>query len=220
MTEEYLYQRERDFLDYFRNNLEDPENRGTTVEKTFIATAGQTEFTLPHNFVKNVADSLTVNSILKYKGYDYTVSYGEGSFYTKVIFESALLLNDEVKITYHYGSSMVEREFSRTDVKLPRVILIFLTGSAVEGSLGDHFESGKGTYLPAAIQIEVRDKYANRAREIASKAFNLGLKMRHANLFRTNIVNSVDLQNLDYDIEKECYMWIFTTTVEWEIIFS
>ena len=220
MTEEYIMDRERDLLDFFRNNLDDPEDRGNAVEQTFIAVEGQTEFQLSNSLVKNVADTIKINDVLHYKGYHYKVEYGEGKRPSTVTINTPLEEDDEVKIMYSYGEAMVEREYSRSDAKLPRVILMFLTGSAVYGALGDNFEDGKGTYLPVAVQIEVRDRFANRARKIASQAFNLGLKMRHADLFRTNIVNPEDLQNMDYDIEKECYIWTFTLSVEWELIFD
>jgi len=86
--------------------------------------------------------------------------------------------------------------------------------------MGDGTTSGQGSYFNASFRVEVRDQYANRARVTASKAFNLGQKMRHANLFRVNITNSTDMQNFDYDIEKDCYIWQFTINVQWEIIFQ
>ena len=225
MTEEYVYQRERELLDYFRNNLTDPTSpaRSTAATDTFTATAGQTVFTLTNTLVKNVRETITVAGVTKRKGYDFSVTYGEGSGATTVTLNTGATLSDAVVVTYTYGSSMVEREFSRTDVTLPRVIIMHLTGSeepaALNDDMGDGTTSGQGSYFNVSFRVEIRDKYANRARTLASQAFNLGQKMRHANLFRTNITNSTDMQNFDYDIEKDAYIWQFTINIQWEIIF-
>lgn len=224
MAEEFIYEREREMLDYVRNNLTDPETRATTVTDTFTATASQTAFVLINNRVKNVRETITVDSVTKRKGYDFTVSYGQGSKTTTVTLKVGASVSDSVVIIYDYGPSMVEREFSRSDVKLPRVIIMFLTGSeefaSLNDDMGDGTVSGKGSYFNASFRIEVRDKYADRARITASEAFNLGQKMRHANLFRTNITNSTDMQNFDYDIEKDAYIWQFTFNIQWEILFE
>jgi len=224
MAEEYVYERERDMLDYFRNNLTDPESRSTTFTDTFTATEGQTQFVLTNTKVKNVRDTITVDGATLRKGTGYTVEYGEGNEKTTVTLTSGATLDDEVVIIYDFGPSMVEREFSRSDVKLPRVVIMFLTGSeeaaALNDDIADGTVSGKGSYFNASFRVEIRDKYANRARRLASQAFNLGQKMRRANLFRTNITNSSDMQNFDYDIEKDAYIWQFTLNVQWEIIFE
>ena len=221
MTEEFIYERERDLLDFIRNNLSDPENRGTdVVDEEHIAIAGQTEFTLENTLVKNVADLIKVNDVEYRKGHYFKVEYGEGKAVTKVIFNNPLSLNDEVKISYHYGESMIEREFSRTDVTLPRVIIMFMMGDEEFASLGDALEFGKGVYFNVSFRLEIRDKYANRARRITSEAFNLFMKMRHANLFRTNITSAGSLENFDYDRDKEAYIWQFTGDIQWELRFE
>jgi len=221
MAEEFLYERERDLLDYIRNNLEDPESRGTDVtDESFTATAGQTEFILANTLVKNVADTITVEGVTKRKGYDFTVEYGEGSATTTVTLKVGATLNDTVLISYHYGPSIVEREFSRTDVLLPRAIMMFLTGGEDFAALGDTMEGGKGSYVPVAYKFEIRDKYASRARRIASQLFNICRKHRHAGLFRTNTSRAFDLQNFDYDRDKAAYVWQFSIDIEWEILFE
>jgi len=220
MTEEYIYQRERDLLDYFRNNLTDPESRGVNTTDTFTATAIQTIFTLKNNLVKNVADTITVNAVTKYKGSDYTVTYGEGKKPTTVTLTSTATVGWTVVIGYHYGESMIEREYSRTDVKLPRIVIMFLTGSEGFAALGDYVESTLGSYFNVSYRIEIRSKYATQARELSSQAFNLCKKMRHASLFRTNVTRPSALMNFDYDREKESYVWQFTVDIQYEIMFQ
>lgn len=226
-TEEYIYERERELLDYFRNQTTDPiatARSSITKTDTFTATASQTVFILKNTRVKNVRETITVDSVTKRKGYDYFITYGAGNKVTTITLNTGASVDDEVIIIYDFGPSMIEREFSRSDAKLPRIVIMFLTGSeepaALNDDMGDGVTSGQGSYFNASFRIEIRDKYANRAREIASKAFNLGQKMRHANLFRTNITNSTDLQNFDFDIEKDAYIWQFTFNVQWEIIFQ
>lgn len=219
--EEYIDERERDLLDYIRNNISDPENRSVFVEnESFTASEGQDTFILEHNFAKNVADKILVNDVAIRKGYNYRVEYGQGSDVTKVILSSGLSAGDELKISYNYGSSLVEREYSRTDVKLPRIVVIFLMGDEEIAGLGDHLEYGKGSYFNVAYRIEIRDKYANRARRLASQAFNIFRKMRHDNLFRVNITMASGMQNFDYDRDKEAYIWQFTADLQWELRFE
>ena len=115
---------------------------------------------------------------------------------------------------------MIEREYARTDTTLPRVVMMFLTGSEEYAGLGDTMETGKGSYMNASYIFEVRDRYATRARVLASKAFNLGRKLRHAGIFRVVISSSSDLQTFDYDREKEAYVWQFTLDIQWDSIFE
>jgi len=222
MTEEYVYERERDLLDYFRNNLTDPssEQRGLDITETHTATAAQTEFVLNNTLVKNVADTITVDGVTKKKGYDYTVEYGEGKDSTILTLVVAASASDVVVITYHYGPSFIEREYSRSDAQLPRIIMMFLTGSEEHAALGDYVESTKGSYHNAAYRFEIRSKYANQARVLTSQAFNLCKKIRHANLFRTNITRASEMENFDFDADKDCYIWQFSLDIQWEIMFE
>jgi len=226
MAEEFIYQRERDLLDYLRNNITDPlddtaDFRATDVTETFTATAAQTDFVLNHALAKNVADTITVNSVTKRKGYDYTVSYGEGrQSNTTVTLLSAATVGWSVVITYRYGQSLIEREFSRSDSKLPRMVMMFIMGDEDFAALGDLMESTKGSYFNVSFRVEVRAKYANQARELVSQAFNMFRKMRQATLYRTNISRAGSIQNFDYDTEKECYVWQFTGDVQWEIMYQ
>ena len=130
MAEEYLIDRERDLLDYIRNNLVDPATRGyDIVSESHTLIAGQTEIILRRNFVKNVADNIVVDSVTMRKGYSYSVTYGEGNKATTVTLAAAPGAGKIVTISYHHGPSMVEREFSRNDTQLPRVVMMFLTGN-------------------------------------------------------------------------------------------
>jgi hypothetical protein len=220
MSEEFLDARERDLLDYVRNNITDPEDRGIDVTESHIATASQTVFTLKNVLVKNVADTILLDAVTLRKGYDYYVTYGEGKNTTIITLLVAATVGQVLQVVYHFGESLVEREFSRSDVKLPRIVMMFLTASEEYAALGDVMEEGTGTYIYASYRFEIRDKYASRARNIASKVFNLPLKMRHATIFRTLITTSRDLQNFDYDYEKEAYVWQFTFNIQWEELFA
>ncbi len=221
MAEEYLYERERELLDYFRNNLTDPVTRNKTVTKTFTATAGQTVFWLEDPLVKNVADTITVNAVTQRKGLNYTVTYAEGKQKkTKVTLGTGANVAEAVVIEYTFGKSMLEREFSRTDTLLPRVVMMFLTGSEEFVGLGDAMETSTGSYFNASYRFEVRDKYASRARQTVSELFNLGRLLRRQNLFRMNIARAYDMENFDYDTEKEAYVWQFSIDIQWDMLMS
>lgn len=220
MAEEFFDDRERELLDYFRNNMVDPVSRADTISETHTATASQTEFILARNFVKNVADTITVNAVTKRKGYDYDVEYGEEKKPTKVILKVGASVGNAVVINYTYGKAMIEREFSRTDVLLPRIVMMFLTGSEDFVGLGDAMEGSTGSYFAASYQFEIRDKYATRARTTAAQLFNWARKLRRQNLFRMNIARAYSLENFDYDPEKEAYIWQFSLDVEWDMLMS
>jgi len=220
MAEEYIYERENDLLDYFRNNQVDPEDRSKTFTDTHTATAGQTIFWLKNVFVKNVRDTITVDSVTKYKGTDYSVTYGEGKNRTKLTLNTGATLADSVIIVYDFGKSMIEREFSRTDVLLPRIVMMFITGSEEFVGLGDAMEGSTGSYFNASYRFEIRDKYASRARIVASQMLNWARKLRRQNLFRVIVASASDLQNFDYDIEKECYVWQFSLDIQWDMLMS
>ena len=156
----------------------------------------------------------------KRKGYDFSVQYGEGNNSTTVTLNTGANLNDEVIIDYHYGSSVFEREFSRTDVQLPRVVMMFITGTEVFAGLGDVMEGSKGSYFVASYRFEIRDRYASRARRTMSILFNLARKLRHQNLFRMIVAKPSNVQNFDYDRDKEAYVWTFNLDVQWDLLFE
>jgi len=221
MAEEFIVDREYEFLDYIQNNLTDPLARGTDeAGEVTVAGAGQTVFTLANTLVKYVADTITVDAATLRKGYDYDVAYGAGTNTTTVTLKVALAGGETVTIAYHYGETMIVREFARDDVKLPRVIVMQLTASEEFAGLGDTMLGGKGSYINASYRLEIRSAYASQARTLASQAFNLGRKMRQANLFRVIITSSSDLQNFDFDEKKDCYIWQFTINVQWDSLFE
>lgn len=221
MTEEYIIDRERELLDYIQNNLVDPLSRGTDeAGEVAVAGAGQTDFILANTGVKFVAETLTVDAATLRKGYDFDVIYGEGTATTTVRLQTALTGGETVTIAYHHGETMIVREFARDDVKLPRVIMMQLTASEEYAGLGDTMLTGKGSYINASYRIEIRSRYATQARTLASQAFNLPRKLRHADLFRVIISSAHDLQNFDFDEEKDCYIWQFTLAIQWDSLFE
>ena len=220
MSEEFLYEREQDLLDYFRNNITDPEERGVNYEETFIATAGQTKFYLTNTLVKNVGDTITLEGVTLRKGLHYSVTYGEGKNTTFLTLVTGATLNDELVVSYHAGPSMIEREYSRSDAKLPRIVIMFLSGSEEFAGLGDAMEDGKGSYYNGSYVIEIRSRYASQARTLISQAYNLGRKMRHANLHRVIVTRVSDMKNFDFDREKDAYIWQFTLDIQWDLLFE
>ena len=129
---------------YLRNNLTDPNSRGTDDTDNFTATAGQTSFSLDSNPVFNVS-SVTVNTVNKYLGKDYTLAFTYNS--CTLTFNTGLVLNDAVVINYHYGDSWVRLGKTREDLDVsdyPRIIVTEISkssevlGIGLEG-LGSNF---------------------------------------------------------------------------------
>jgi hypothetical protein len=96
--------------------------RGVTTisSETFVATSGQTVFSLAHYPVRNVR-SLTVNGVAKYYVRDYTVDFSSGV----VTLNTGASLGVSVIFSYDYGSSdKIFPDFPRDDLTLvsfPRI---------------------------------------------------------------------------------------------------
>lgn len=221
MTEEFIFEREEELIDYFRNTQIDPLTRGTdVVDESHVATAGQTIFTLSNNEIKNVADIITVEGVSKRKGRDFVVAYGQGSSNTTVTLKVGANLDDEVLISYHYGESIVSREYAKDNSTVPRIIMMFLTGSEEFAGMGDELEDGTGSYFNATYKFEIRAKTPRQARVIVSQVFNIGKKARHAGLYRLLITKARDIGNFGYDNDKEAYIWQFSLDVQYDMIFK
>jgi len=216
---ELITDRENDLRDYLNNTIEDPEERGDSYVDTVTLAAGTTEYQLENNKVKYVADTISVAGSIKSKGFHYTVEYGVGEAMTIITFTTPLAVESEVIINYHCNVALVEKGFSRSATKLPRIVMTLINGDEDYAALGDQLEDGKGVYINANYRIEIRDIYATRCKKLASKVFNSVMALRHKDLFRVNITRANGLKNFDYDPDKDCYIWQFNCDIQWELIF-
>jgi len=97
-----------EILNLIRNSdiLSTTIRRVTTVTDTFTATAGQTDFTLTNEGVKNIR-SLKINDVLKdlYKDYDINIMESTADNSKLVTLNVGASAGEEVKIEYDYSSS-------------------------------------------------------------------------------------------------------------------
>jgi len=78
----------------------------TTQTDAFVATAGQTVFTLTKNKVRNIR-SVTVNSAAKNAYFDFTPAYNEVG--STITFPVGLIVLDAVSVQYDYSSGQAEK---------------------------------------------------------------------------------------------------------------
>lgn len=117
--------------DFIRVHLTDPRARAEATDTdSFVATAGQTDFTLtPDSGSVSCVTAVTVNSVAKTKWKDYFWDYQN----QKVIFFTGLTLSDDVDITFKYGTSNWVYS-DKPDDKLkatnfPRIAIFHVSGS-------------------------------------------------------------------------------------------
>jgi hypothetical protein len=142
---------------FLRNNLTDSKSRGTTATANFTATASQTVFTISVSCITNIK-SVTVNSVLKSFGFDYSVTISGTS--ATITLVTGATLNDPVAIVYHYGTTIsdgtwVVADYPRADVKLSNIPLVNITDVS---AVGKEIALGAGlTQLSILKSITVYD---------------------------------------------------------------
>lgn len=109
MTTIAMEKARQEFLVFLRNSdiLSTTQRGVTTKTDKFVATAGQTVFTLSSFTVRNVR-SVLVNSVAKLPYKDYNPAYNQGIAST-ITFLSGLTLSDTVDIQYDYSSGTAEK---------------------------------------------------------------------------------------------------------------
>lgn len=85
----------------------------TTTTDTFIATAGQTQFTLTKTNMKNIR-SVTVNAVSKALITDYSISWST----SKIILVTGAGAGESVVIQYDYGTDKIHPDFPREDLTI------------------------------------------------------------------------------------------------------
>lgn len=100
---EYYIDPEDVISDFLRVHLTDPRARAEATDtNTFSATAGQTEFTISKTgSTPQCITAVTVEGVSKTKWVDYFWDYQN----LKITFFTALSLDDEVIVTFKYGST-------------------------------------------------------------------------------------------------------------------
>jgi len=90
-------------VDFLRKNLTDPRVRISSNSESFVATAGQTSFSITPTAGKSMSyiDSVTVNAAAKSKWQEYYIDFKN----EKVVFFTGLTVLDAVIVTYGEGST-------------------------------------------------------------------------------------------------------------------
>lgn len=135
---------------FLRNSdiLSTSERGVTTTSDTFIATAGQTIFTLTKNVARNIR-SVTVQAVSKTCYTDYTPSYGASS--STVTLLVGATVGDTVIVSYDYSAGLAERIFP----DYPEIIYLVdqcpRIGFGIEMSKTDIIGIGNPNYLTDCI---------------------------------------------------------------------
>jgi hypothetical protein len=110
---------------FLRNNLTDPNARGTAGSNVWTAGGISGNFTLSQLGVKNIS-SVTVDGIAQTGYVDYTPNYQNNSpsSYPTINLASVPLSGLQVQVNYKYGETWIYPDWPRTDLGLstyPRV---------------------------------------------------------------------------------------------------
>lgn len=217
-----IFTRETEFINYLRNNLTDPLSRGTSKTDTFTATAGQTVFTLTQTLVKNIV-SVTVNATPIYIGYNYSVSFGEGTSSTTVTLNTASTVGDTVIIIYKYGTSMVNSGFQRLDSELPRIAVIPMSRNTEFLSIGETgSDTGKWSYKNCTYNIVVRSRFAKQYKDMMDDVENKinAYRQLTPQPYRTIITIHNGTTPEDFDNDLRLYQGIVSVTIKWLMKFK
>lgn len=220
---ETLRQREKELINSIRTNTYDPEGRGTEETENFVATAGQTVFTLSETTVKYIK-SVHVNGVEQNIGYDYTLQLGEGTEDSTVTLKDPLVLSDTVDIVYHWGQTILYEGFQRLNSSLPRMSMILNGATSEMISIGEDGEMGGGKqkYWTANYQVEVRSSYAAQLKDLLNDFSNMidSLRQNTPQLYKTLIITVDRYVNYDFDNQLRLYRGRIFFTVKWIVQFK
>lgn len=214
--------REIELLTFLRNTIPDPSTRGTIATDTFTATNLQTAFTLTNILVKNII-SVTVASTAKTIGYQYTVSYGEGSASTIVTLNTGATVGDTVIISYKYGSVFVYSGFQRLDSELPRISIIPTAKQPIMMSIGEQSNgTSKWIYYNCQYRMTIRSRFASQVKSLSESAWNAINLYRQTTPYPYNMIECTigSINPEDFDNELRLYSCDCTFTIKWQIKFK
>ena len=147
MTEEFIYEREGDLIDYFRNNMTDPSNRGSSTSDSFTATAGQTEFGTAIGFIDGY-EQVYFNGLLLLRGTDYTTAGGN-----TVTLSSGAAVDDIIEVI---GISNLNSANTYTQEEIDSAILVAVpdqTGHGNKFLTTDGTSTSWGTVDTGSLEI-------------------------------------------------------------------
>jgi len=157
-------------VDFLRVHVIDPRSRAETADSdNFIATSGQTEFSLtPTTGHVSCITNVTVNGTSKVKWQDYYIDFQN----EKIIFFSGLTVSDAVIVNYKIGTSnwiypdKPNTKLSATS--FPRINI--LTVSGVGSRLGQ-YEASIESAIHFQVDIWTKEKASNQIFTIDGKKY-------------------------------------------------
>lgn len=129
-----------ELVEFFRQRLTDPNNRGTIETTIQSGTGSKVKFTLPRASI-NCMYSILVNNTIQSNYTEYYVDYKDRNpnDYPIVYFLTPPSNLATVEFTYCYGTSWIYPDVPKIDMKLgsyPRVSIRLLGFRTTEGGLG------------------------------------------------------------------------------------
>lgn len=141
---------------FLRNNLTDPESRGSSATYTGTATDGQTVITISVAGIKAIT-SVTIGGALKTFGTDYSVSISAAS--AAVTMASGMTAGQSISIPYKKGETWIYADWPRADLSYesyPRVAALWSNIITTPSGLG-----AGGNFNDITISITVFAKDAD-----------------------------------------------------------
>lgn len=213
-----LRDREQELVTYLRNNVTDPNGRGTTTSDTFSPIESATLVTLTNTSVKNVI-SVTIDGSPVYTGHHYIVNYGEGSAVTTITFRTAFGGDETVIVTYKYGESMIYEGFQRLDAELPRISIIPGTVTPQFISIGEDVDGAGGRYVyyDSSYTAEIRSRFAKQLKTVTDDFANKlqSYRQQTPQAYRTIILMVTSIARQDFDNELRLYRAQVYFMVRW-----
>lgn len=146
-----------------RANVTDPSSRGTAFTETITGTAGTLAYTTTNKGIQYL--SVTVDSVAKVFGKNYTVDLGTASSGATITFATAPGLGATIVVTGKKTTSWVYSEFSRNAVTYPIISVKLGAGEMKRKGLGDI--SVSQYWLDGSYDVVIHSKSPKERDEIA-----------------------------------------------------
>jgi len=157
-----------ELVTHVRNNVSDPNSRGTDKTAIFTGDGSTVKFTLPETTAKNIK-FVMVGSTMKTRYSDYYVDYKDKANLSKPVIYLLTPPADGtlVEIKYNYGESWVYTDFPRLSLKnsdYPRIKIGILSVRTEEFGLGADFNISD-----MLVEVIVWSKRTNQLEDIVKE---------------------------------------------------
>lgn len=158
----------RELCIFLRNNITDPSSRITEASQSFSGNGSTKTFTITQTGVVSVK-SITVTSVSKAFGTDYSVSYGnEGGTTTITFVDAPIAGTNNIVVTYRYGKNWIYPDFPKQNLStdsFPRVAITFTNGTIRPLGIGI-----SGTMSKLLLSVSFFDKSDSEVSSLVESA--------------------------------------------------